>query len=349
MRTFHMMVEGDTVKLDSAVAGVQGSGNVDKLVVHFDPAWDGYAKTACWWDAHGVQAGEPRLLSADLLVDMARDQRSYVLLVPPEALRCPGSAALVIDGWKDGALARTVTQEFQVIAAPASAKAADMTPTQAQQLQSEIEALVAAIAAAQRVVLNGPYVGESGNWMIWDMDADGYVDSGVYAKGVKGDQGEKGDKGDTGPQGPKGDQGEVGPVGPQGPAGPQGQQGPQGEIGPQGEQGEMGPQGPLGPAGATGPQGNSGNTGPEGPQGIQGPMGPAGPQGPKGETGPAGPVGPQGPKGDKGDPGINGVVVEAQGTYAFDVNDEGHLILHYTGDAPDFSINDAGHLVLTIH
>lgn len=37
------------------------------------------------------------------------------------------------------------------------------------------------------------------------------------------------------------------------------------------------------------------------------------------------------------------------GPAAFSVNEAGHLILHYTGDAaPDYSINSDGHLILTL-
>lgn len=97
------------------------------------------------------------------------------------------------------------------------------------------------------------------------------------------------------------------------------------------------------PRGDAGPQGE---TGPQGIQGIQGPKGDKGDTGQKGDTGPQGPQGIQGPKGDRG---IDGVAVAADGQYAFNVNQNGHLILSYTGtDAPDFAINSDGHLVLTI-
>ena len=76
---------------------------------------------------------------------------------------------------------------------------------------------------------------------------------------------------------------------------------------------------------------------------------------PKGDTGsvglrgPAGPQGVEGPQGVPGPRGINGVAVAASGTYAFNVNEDGHLILNYTGDtAPDFSINEEGHLILNL-
>ena len=63
-------------------------------------------------------------------------------------------------------------------------------------------------------------------------------------------------------------------------------------------------------------------------------------------TGPAGDTGPQGPQGPQG---VNGVAVSSDGQYAFNVDQYGHLILHYTGsEAPNFSVNENGHLILEI-
>ena len=159
----------------------------------------------------------------------------------------------------------------------------------------------------------------------------------------------KGDKGDTGVQGiqgPQGVKGETGATGPQGDVGPAGPQGVQGEAGPEGAVGTVGPKGDKGETGATGPQGAVGPKGETGSAGVQGEVGPVGPQGPQGERGPAGPVGPQGPQGERG---INGVAVSSTGTYAFNVNENGELVLMYTGDeAPAFSINEDGELVLAI-
>lgn len=203
MRTIHMAVRGDAVTLDSTVAGVQGSGNVDKVVVCFDESWAGYAKSVCWWDAHGIRAGEPRLLTADLMVDAAQG-KSYILLAPPEALRWPGRCSLVVDGWRDGALARTVRQEFQVVSAPDAAKGSDVTPSQAQQLQREIEDMVDVMTAAQEAASHGPTLSDTGTWMVWDVKERGYVDTAIRAAGTKGDRGETGPKGDKGEKGDPG-------------------------------------------------------------------------------------------------------------------------------------------------
>ncbi len=90
--------------------------------------------------------------------------------------------------------------------------------------------------------------------------------------------------------------------------------------GPQGAAGPAGPQGKEGPQGIQGQKGETGDTGPEGPPGIQGPPGPAG----------------------------TATVVPTEGAYVFSV-EEGHLILHYTGEkAPDFSIGEDGHLYFNV-
>lgn len=66
----------------------------------------------------------------------------------------------------------------------------------------------------------------------------------------------------------------------------------------------------------------------------------------QGETGPQGPQGIQGPAGPRG---IDGVAVVADGYFAFNVNEQGHLILSYTGsEAPDVSIDENGHLIMKI-
>lgn len=189
-------------------------------------------------------------------------------------------------------------------------------------LSFEIGGSYASLAAIQAAFPNGDthayQARDTGNIYVWNAATRAWESVGKL----------QGPIGQTGPQGPVGPTGPQGPIGPTGPTGPQGPRGYQGEIGP------IGPQGKIGP---------KGNTGARGPQGIQGP---AGPQGIQGSQGPAGPVGPQGPQGERG---INGVAVEAIGFYAFNVDDNGHLILSYTGDqAPDFFIDSNGHLVLNL-
>lgn len=123
---------------------------------------------------------------------------------------------------------------------------------------------------AEDAAKKGPYIGDNGNWFVWDAEKESYVDTGVSAGGGTGgyytptvtqpttdtmkvtyvpsgaDMPNVGDVTVTLPKGPQGPVGETGPIGPQGPVGETGPQGPQGK------QGEQGPQGETGPAGADG-------------------------------------------------------------------------------------------------
>ena len=66
----------------------------------------------------------------------------------------------------------------------------------------------------------------------------------------------------------------------------------------------------------------------------------------QGVKGDKGNTGAQGLKGDKGD---NGVALSADGIYAFNIDQRGHLIVSYTGnEAPNFKVNEQGHLIYTI-
>ena len=120
-------------------------------------------------------------------------------------------------------------------------------------------------------------------------------------------------------------------------------------IGPQGIQGEPFEYEDFTPEQLAALTGPAGERGPQGIQGVQGATGATGPAGPTGETGPVGPAGPQGIQGPPGPQGT-AVGVETEGLFYFDVDEDGHLILTYTGnDPPNFEIDeDTGHLILTI-
>ena len=180
-------------------------------------------------------------------------------------------------------------------------------PTEFTQMEQRI------LAAADRY----PTVGSNGNWMIWDVDAGGYKDTGIYSGGEAPYIGENGHwyvgGNDTGTSanglpGPQGETGDTGPQGLQGEQGPKGDTGAAGTQGPKGDTGDAGPQGPAGPRGEKGEQGVAG---PQGPKGDTGEIGPQGPKGDTGDAGPQGPEGPQGPQGLQGPAGANGVGLPA--------------------------------------
>ena len=201
---------------------------------------------------------------------------------------------------------------------------------------------------------------------------------GEPGNGIQGPQGLQGVKGDQGIQGIKGDQGLQGGLGPQGQIGPKGDQGSQGIQGVKGEQGIQGIRG------LQGIKGDNGITGDKGDKGtsfqLRGAWSSAvayvndsnyidlvtsggntyackrshinqavsnttyweliakkGDTGPQGNVGPQGNIGPQGP---------TGAQVNSNGNYIFTI-ENGNLILHYNGTAPNFKIIN-GELILTI-
>lgn len=101
------------------------------------------------------------------------------------------------------------------------------------------------------IAVNGksPYIGENGNWFVFNDVTQQWEDTKVFSGGDAPYIGENGNwwvgsndtgKPSRGPQGPEGDPGATGAQG------PQGVQGLQGPAGPQGIQGVQGPKGDNG-------------------------------------------------------------------------------------------------------
>ena len=83
----------------------------------------------------------------------------------------------------------------------------------------------------KEVAVKTPYVGDNGNWYVWDTATGAFKDSGEPSLGATGPQGPQGDPGPRGETGATGPQGEAGATGPRGETGSPGPQGPQGDPG----------------------------------------------------------------------------------------------------------------------
>ena len=144
MRTITANVRGWEAKKDSRTAGVKGEGNCTNLIISFDETWDGFAKTVTWLDARGENPVKVTL-TADKLVDLLTDTRTYRIQIPSEPLAYAGKCTAVLDGYSDGVRSRSVPMIFEVVDAPYYASASepvDPTPTQAEQLQEQIDTLL---------------------------------------------------------------------------------------------------------------------------------------------------------------------------------------------------------------
>lgn len=97
-RIIEIKVNGSYLSKDSNVAGVQHEANAKVLRIEFDEGWDGYAKTATFWNALGEMPTK-RVLTADLLEDLAANTRIYLCPIPGEAMTEDGEMKFVIDGY----------------------------------------------------------------------------------------------------------------------------------------------------------------------------------------------------------------------------------------------------------
>lgn len=149
-RTINILVDGSHLTKDRGTAGVQHEGNSTVLRITFDESWDNLAKSVTWWNAKGLNP-VVRVLTVDMLEDIKTSTRVYRCPIPAEPLTEAGMCTFVIDGFLDGKRQRSISDQLKVTAAPYAANAgaaADPTPTQAEQLQSQIEAVVASIRKA---------------------------------------------------------------------------------------------------------------------------------------------------------------------------------------------------------
>lgn len=143
-RLIEIKVNGHHLSKDNRVGGVQGEANVTALRIEFDAGWDGYAKTVTFYNALGENPVK-RILTADLLENIVLSTRVYRCYIPGEALAEAGWFEFVIDGYVDGKRQRSVSDILEVKAAPMAENAdepVDPTPTQAEQLQVQIDTML---------------------------------------------------------------------------------------------------------------------------------------------------------------------------------------------------------------
>lgn len=148
-RTITVNVVKEFARQDSQNGGIQGSGNVDHLRLRFSEDWDGYAKTCIFWDANGENPVKV-IVGADKLEDVTKDPRTYIIDIPPEPLAIEGTYTVVIDGYLNGKRGRSETIRLKSNGAQIADDAgepADPTPSQAEQLQQEIEKIIPNIQA----------------------------------------------------------------------------------------------------------------------------------------------------------------------------------------------------------
>lgn len=182
-RIIEVKVNGNHISKDNRTAGVRGEANVTGLRVTFDESWDSYAKTVTFWDSRGENPVE-RTLTTDRLENAVESMRVYIIPIPAEPMAEMGMFTFVIDGYIDGKRKRSISDEFEVKYAPIADNAgepADPNPSQAEQLQTQIDSIVdtiheASVARAGAETARDEAVTAKDRAEIHAKDAEGYAD-----------------------------------------------------------------------------------------------------------------------------------------------------------------------------
>ncbi len=358
-RIIRCAVQDEFIRGAGQVIGAAGSHDDVELELTFSPMWDGTAKRIAWFDALG-ESTVLTVLGTNLLVPGTGG--TYRVPVPHEAKAVEGDMRLTIRGAvvKNGVETRAVvaaTACFRVLPAlwdPLAEETQDVTPSQADQIQAEIEKIKDDIVdAAKAADALERTLEAAGNAAASEQNARHSAAAAQRSALDASEDAEKAAVSATESQQSALHAQAMAETATQYSGKPpvirnktwwtwNASAGLYADTG-QPARGEAGLAGAQGPEGSQGPQGVTGPQGPAGPQGAQGEAGPSGPPGPQGPRGPQGVQGPQGPR------GIDGVAVETTGMAAFSVTEDGHLLCSFTGEAsPDYYINDAGHLCLAL-
>lgn len=152
-RTIPLKIQNEYITGDKCMIGAAGSHNDVILRMEFSGMWDGLTKMVQFRDALGEATIEV-LLTADMLE--ADDTSVYLVPVPNGAKKYAGEMTLCVKGAtvageKETRATTAVYGRFTVAESKWSADAEteqDVPPTQAEQLQSQIDAVLGTINGA---------------------------------------------------------------------------------------------------------------------------------------------------------------------------------------------------------
>jgi len=157
-RVITVQVQDEYIKKSSSIAGAAGSHNAVTLEISFNSLWEGTTKKVYFFDAYG-QNPVCIILTLDKLKEGATDV--YLVPIPSEPLAYEGDMTMTIKGVElDGEnverIVMSASTTFKVLPAEvpdAEHEPADLTPSQAEQIQAQIDAMKIDILTAEKAVL----------------------------------------------------------------------------------------------------------------------------------------------------------------------------------------------------
>lgn len=156
MREIPIQVTDEYVRGAGVAVGAAGSHDDVALRISFSPMWTGTARSIVWLDAAGENPTTTQL-GTGLLAEGKTEV--YLVPIPAEPKALPGEMTMTIkgatvSGGKETAATLTAAARFRVLESawdPDAEESADITPTQAEQLRSEIDAVKADIVVVRGV------------------------------------------------------------------------------------------------------------------------------------------------------------------------------------------------------
>ena len=152
---------------------IEGLDLPDAYEVHFDNVLDGVEAIPQIGTADGV-------VIPDVLLEESDPIYAWVFLH---------------EGEDDGETKYVIT-----IPIKERSKATQVTPDPVEQdvITQTLAALNTAVNKANIAIKHYPYIGETGTWLVWDVETEAYVDTEIDATGPHGEQGIQGEAGETG-------------------------------------------------------------------------------------------------------------------------------------------------------
>ncbi len=152
-RIIPCIVSNEYVKGDGVAVGAAGSHNDVVLELHFTDFWEGLAKSITWLDANGENP-TITMLTTDMLKPGESD--AYLVPIPAEPKRVAGTMTMsikgaAVSGESETRASLTTTAHFKVLESvydEDAAEAGDITATQAEQMQGQLESILNDIVRA---------------------------------------------------------------------------------------------------------------------------------------------------------------------------------------------------------
>lgn len=248
-------INGQFVSKSAKNAFPTGSSNTAELQFVFDDSWLGYAKRVLWRDAKGENP-----TSVLLVPDVTQSNSVYNSIVPAAVMSVPGWCSFTVEGYFESnpaKIMKSVTDALFVAYAQTSQGIAEITPSEAMQLQAELEGIMPKVETLMENTKK-ELTDLAENLSVWEN----YDEKKLYQKGNKvayngrsyvcrsticavspeneeywlliSDCGERGSRGAQGPQGIRGERGAMGDKGEKGDKGDKGEKGEPGEKGERG-------------------------------------------------------------------------------------------------------------------